>query len=744
MSTLTRIWSLIRRDFRHATGNAVTLVVVAGMIVVPSFYAWFNIAGSWDPYGNTANLKVAVACEDTGYESGLVPVTLNVGERVVDELRTSTAIGYVPTSADDAREGVRSGAYYAALVIPEDFSERILGGYDAGAGAAEVTFLQNQKANAIAQIVTDKAATAVRADIDKSFAAAVTDVGAGVLDELSSLLDDEGLASLAGRLDDAVTGAAARLRGAAGDARAYAELLSSTGALVAGSGDALGAAGAPADEAAGALGAAAAGVGDVSDALAGAGTAWDTAIAGASAGMGDVQDAIDGAFDAADAQVGDLTAGLTRAKETVDGHRGRLQQLADSLAGQIELAHRLEEAAAGTSAGSAAGAVARDLEGLSQRLGALIAELDDLSAGLGTAAGDLSQGAQDAAAAKQELEGLVDDAARDLASLKGAATGDVRASLDELARTVSAAAEDARSLAARLDDTLAAVDAAAGSAETGLTGTAASLTESADALEGAAARLDALHETLAGAVAAGDLAQIRQILGAEPAELAAFMAAPVTLDRTPVFPVENNGSAMAPFYTTLAIWIGGVVLAALVKVAPSALALAETGCGVGGAYLGRLAFFGAVGLAQATLICAGDLFYLGVQCAHPVLFFLTGWVASFVFVNIIYALTAAFGDVGKAVAVVLMVVQVAGSGGTFPPQMLPPVFQTLYRWLPFVHAENAFRAAQFGIWQGDFWWALGRLAAYLVPALILGLALRRRLARANERIEERLAETHVM
>ena len=112
-----------------------------------------------------------------------------------------------------------------------------------------------------------------------------------------------------------------------------------------------------------------------------------------------------------------------------------------------------------------------------------------------------------------------------------------------------------------------------------------------------------------------------------------------------------------------------------------------------------------MGLAQATLICAGDLFYLGVQCAHPVLFFLTGWVASFVFVNIIYALTAAFGDVGKAIAVVLMVVQVAGSGGTFPPQMLPPVFQTLYRWLPFVHAENAFRAAQFGLWQGDFWWA---------------------------------------
>ena len=222
------------------------------------------------------------------------------------------------------------------------------------------------------------------------------------------------------------------------------------------------------------------------------------------------------------------------------------------------------------------------------------------------------------------------------------------------------------------------------------------------------------------------------------------MAQQVRVERTAIFPVENNGSAMTPFYTTLSIWIGGVVLAALIRVRPSEQALKETGCTATEAYLGRLALFAGTGLLQTTLICAGDILYLEVQCAHPVLFLLAGWIASFVFVNIIYALTASFGDVGKAIAVVLMVLQVAGSGGTFPQQMLPAGFQLIYSWLPFVHAENAMRAAMFGIWNADFWIELGLLAAYLVPALLLGLVLRRPVMRLTAWMEDELEATQVM
>ena len=103
-----------------------------------------------------------------------------------------------------------------------------------------------------------------------------------------------------------------------------------------------------------------------------------------------------------------------------------------------------------------------------------------------------------------------------------------------------------------------------------------------------------------------------------------------------------------------------------------------------------------------------------------------------------------FGDVGKAIAVFIMVLQVAGSGGTFPVQMLPPIFQTAYPFLPFVHSENAFRAAMFGTYGNDWLTEIGILALFIIPALLLGLLLRKPFVRANEWIEEKMEETKLM
>ena len=212
-----------------------------------------------------------------------------------------------------------------------------------------------------------------------------------------------------------------------------------------------------------------------------------------------------------------------------------------------------------------------------------------------------------------------------------------------------------------LNETLGAVGSTASSAADSIGGASGSLNQAADVLDDSAQKLVALHGKLTAALESDDMNQVRSILSGDVSDLANFISNPVIVDRNPIYAIENNGSAMAPFYTTLAIWIGGVVLAALVKTDASEKAIEETGCSHTQVYLGRLALFAGVGLLQSALICAGDLYFLGVQCANPALFFLVGWLASFVFVNIIYALTASFGDVGKAIAVVLMVIQVAGS-----------------------------------------------------------------------------------
>lgn len=209
--------------------------------------------------------------------------------------------------------------------------------------------------------------------------------------------------------------------------------------------------------------------------------------------------------------------------------------------------------------------------------------------------------------------------------------------------------------------------------------------------------------------------------------------------------MANNGSAMAPFYTTLALWVGSLILVVIVKVQPSERELAEVGgARLWQAYFGRMGVFVLLALLQAALVCAGDLFYLQIQCVHPGLMFLACFACAFVDVNIMYALTVSFGDVGKAIAVFLLVIQVAGSGGTFPPQMLPGPFQAAYPFLPFVQAIQLMRGAVAGVYGMDYLWHMLALLAFIVPSVVLGLFLRRPLIRLNEWMEHQLASTKVM
>ena len=723
----------------------VALVALVGMVAVPSFYAWFNIAGSWDPYGNTDNVRVAVASDDAGYSGELVPVSVNLGERVLLELQASETIDYVVTSSDGAVEGVRSGEYYAAIVLPEDFSRGLMTMLSDRPERPQVRFYQNEKENAIASIVTGKAEDAVLADIDRGFAHAVTAVGAGALEELGRALDGDEVAGAAARLDAAVTDASGALRGSAEDARRLAGLLASAEGLVESGADTTSAALSPTVDAGGILRETAEGLGDAGDALDGAADSVGGALSSAVSSLDDVGAAIDDAFDTASAQQGRIQEGLADAESALGDQIALLDRLTSSLAQADTLLAQLQEGLdEGSAAAERVGALRSILSGLSETAGQVRSELQDLSEGIEQTRGDLASGAANAETARSELAGLLADARDAIDGAQADYDNGVRGTLEGLAGQVGDAADGADAVQGDLAATLAAVEGASADAAGSLDDAAGAIEDTAGRLDAAADRLDGLHVRLRAALESSDVDQMRSILSSGAGALADFMASPVSVERTAVFPVENNGSAMTPFYTTLAIWIGGVVLAALVRATPSAAALAETGCSHAEAYLGRLVLFCALGVAQAALIAGGDLAFLGVQCEHPALFVLACLASSLVYVNLIFSLTASFGDVGKAVAVVLMVIQVAGSGGTFPPQMLPSAFQALYQWLPFVHSEGALRAAMFGLYGLDYWRELAVLLAYLVPALLLGLVVRRPVIRLGEWFERRLEDTRLM
>ncbi len=742
---MSKIFALIKRDASHIFANVISLVVCAGMIVVPCFYAWFNIAGSWDPYGNTKNLKVALANSDAGYTSELIPVNINMGERMVSDLQGSTSIGYIVTNEEDAIEGVKSGEYYAAIVFPEDFTSNMMSVVTTDSVRPQVRFYQNEKENAIAAIVTNKASTAVQQDIDESFAKSVTTVGAAVLSEFSDYLTDENLSGFTEKLDAALDDATEVLSSTSSTLRSFSTLAANTQALMSSTSGTSTASLSATLDAGNMLRQTSADVSGLGTAFDGTVSSLNNALTASSDSLEKVSNQVNAAFDKAGEQTDKLAEGLTKAADAATEAGDRLAsfdvKLDDAIGSLNDVMAKLTE---GTTVYNVVQDARDTVSEFQQRVQDAESRMRTLASQLNKAASDLTQGKTDAQGARETVQNVIAEAKGSLAAAQDMYDTNVKGSLNSLSGTIDEAATKADDIATKLSGTLDTVKGASGDAVDALGRAKTRIDQTADKIDAAAAEMSGLKGSLSEALESGDMNKIRTILTDGPDALASFISSPVEMDRNAIYAIENNGSAMAPFYTTLAIWIGGVVLAALVRCNPSEKAAEELGLKPHHGYLGRIFFFLVIGFIQSSVILLGDLYFLGVQCANPGFFLLAGWAASFVFINIIYALTASFGDVGKAIAVVLMVIQVAGSGGTFPVQMLPEGFQAVYPFLPFVHAENAMRAAMFGLYNGDFWQEMLYLLSYLVPSLLLGLLLRKPVISLNEWVEHKLESTKVM
>lgn len=161
-------------------------------------------------------------------------------------------------------------------------------------------------------------------------------------------------------------------------------------------------------------------------------------------------------------------------------------------------------------------------------------------------------------------------------------------------------------------------------------------------------------------------------------------------------------------------------------------------------YFGRWMLYVVMGLIQSLIICVGDLLLLGVQCKSPAAFIFAGLFTSFVYVNIIYALSITFKHIGKAVSVILVIIQIPGSAGTYPIEMTPAFFQKLHPLLPFTYGINAMREAVAGIYGFHYAENLLCLAVYVPIALLIGVVVRPWLLNLNHMFDQKLGETELM
>ena len=174
------IWKLFVGDIRRITSNVVSIIIVIGLVVIPGIFTWFNVAASWDPFANTGNLKFAVANEDDGYRSDLIPVKINIGDQVVNTLRSNDQLDWTFTTKKEAINGTKSGEYYAAVVIPKNFSTRMMTFFASDGDHAEIAYYNNEKKNALAPKITGQGADTVSAQVNETFSETLTSTALSV------------------------------------------------------------------------------------------------------------------------------------------------------------------------------------------------------------------------------------------------------------------------------------------------------------------------------------------------------------------------------------------------------------------------------------------------------------------------------------------------------------------------------------------------------------------------------------
>ena len=289
------------------------------------------------------------------------------------------------------------------------------------------------------------------------------------------------------------------------------------------------------------------------------------------------------------------------------------------------------------------------------------------------------------------------------------------------------------------------LDTTATTAQNDLTAVHGTLTDVSGKLAKAGKELGSFDEKLSKALDSGDMSMVKEVLGNNPETLSATLAAPVTLKRKAVFPVETFGSSLAPLYLLLPLWVGSLLMAVTLKTTVSRRVRRELGDPrPHQMYLGHYGIFGLLALLQSTFAFGGALLFIHVQAVHPLLFMLTGWVSSLVFSFFAYTMVVSFGNVGKAIGVLMLIVQISGSNAAYPLQMLPDWIGRISPMLPVTHSVTMIRAAIAGIYDMDYWKALGALLLFIPPLLLIGLLLRKPLVRFNQWYVAKVESTKIM
>ena len=735
---MKNIWKIFTGDLKKLVKQPFALVIIIGLCVIPSLYAWFNIFANWDPYANTGGIPVAVVSLDKDYtlKDGSV---VNMGESVLESLHSNTSVKWIfLDTEEEAREGVEAGKYYAAIIITDKFTYSMYNVFSDDFENPSLIYYQNQKSNAIATKITDTVAGTLQNTINQTFikvaATTIFEEGNSVSDQMQGDSYVEEFRTDLEELNDNLKEYSAMIDTfRAGNDRLEAAITHVNYEI-------------PAmqkklDATTASLNQSSQNLSSTRDTLSNFSTNVDTSMSTIQTSLEDMKKILD------QSKLADDTAQMTKDLNKVARDTNTLNgQVNTLLAALIE--QRVQGSVSGgdASTGSGSGNTAAT-DAAIEALKAMQKELDMMNTVIGSVLESTDEQAAEKAKvnvnnAMNNLKSVIDSCENSVSNMQGIYKNNLVPQMQRVLTNMSDSLNQVTNLVNTLSSTVQNIGVVMEGVGDAVDGTSESLGQIQGVVDSISEKLTDLTDQLEGASEEEMMDILVRFLGGDPDSLGAYFASPVTMETIAMYPVATYGSAMTPFYSTLAIWVGSTILVALVKVKASPKNLENVQSYQ--LYFGRYLLFLLLAQIQAAIIVAGDLWLLKVNIVEPGLFFLAASFTATAFSLLIYSLTLAFGDVGKAVCVIVMVLQIAGSSGTFPIELLPDIYQKIYIFFPFPYAITAMREALAGMYGTAYMAALAKLILFMLEGLLIGLVIRIPFVKLNHFVEERMEDTELM
>ena len=709
---MKNIIEIFRNDIKEVFRKTNTWIIIVGLIFLPSMYAWPNILSSWDPYGHTNNIKVAVTSEDDG--ATVDGKELNLGKSLVEGLKNNKNLDWqFVSNKQEAEDGVRIGNYYASIVVPKNFSQDMTSVSRTEPQRATIEYTVNEKINAISPKITNSGASAIANNISKNFVETANGIifeklhEAGIKfeenlpsiekakEEIFKLNDnfftyESALSELIGKVEygynilNNVQNTLPEIDRVATNSIMIADKAGITINNIQGFNERL--------------------LPIINNHL----NVVEEVSKEANVIAKELQ------------QKPDKTEEIKARQKALDSRLQASTERLQLVKNIFEYFNKLSSERLFNNQLERVTTLSNDITTIKEVNNNIYNKMDHYD----EIADTVKEEFVNKSARVNEVSSNMNSKLNvEVAPLISQVLSKAEVNIDKVSGIIAGAQGELPAVERKLSETEVKISNAYGK-----------LLSLQAQMPSAKSKIQKLTDKIKKADSGIDKNQLFNLLKVDYKQQAEFFANPVKLQENKLYHIENYGSAMTPFYTVLSIWVGSLLMSSLLT---TKVEDEEKKYKPYQKYFGRGLLFVIISLFQTLIITLGDMYVLGTQATSPYRFVVYALLISLLFSSIIYTIVCILGNVGKAVCIVLLVLQLGSSGGTFPIQMTSEFFQALYPKVPFTYSIGLLREAVGGVYIPAVERDIKILFIYLIVVLVGGAILVSLKARSAKLSRER-------